>query len=184
MRALSLVLRPLGGASKGGDSGLELDASLALGFFLVDFLALALVLVVFGWAIVTIVSIVTILAVTFKVLLLLVWLTLIFLFLRAITRLTLLVSPGLKLFFLYFTTLQLLLLLTLQISIVLSSSFVTIPDENGFFFSVIDHRVALIFAETFRSFIRRKFFVASKRLHLIIDLKCAFYLSVLLLAAK
>ncbi len=95
-----------------------------------------------------------------------------------------LVSPELKLFFLYFTTLQLLLLLTLQVSIVLSSSFVTIPDENGFFLCVIDHRVALIFAETFRSFIRREFFVASKRLHLIIDLKCAFYLSVLLLAAK
>lgn len=133
MRALSLVLRPFGGASKGGDSGLELDASLALGLFLVDFLALALVLVVFGWAIVTIVSIVTILAVTFEVLLLLVWLTLIFLFLWAITRLTLLVSPELKLFFLNFTTLQLLLLLTLQISIVVSSSYVTIPDENGFF---------------------------------------------------
>lgn len=182
MRALSLVLRPLGGASKGGDSGLELDASLALGFFLVDFLALALVLVVFGWAIVTIVSIVTMLAVTEEVLLL--EFNLNILFLWAITRLTLLVSPELKLFFLYFTTLQLLLLLTLQVSIVLSSSFVTIPDENGFFFSVIDHRVALIFAETFRSFIRRKFFVASKRLHLIIDLKCAFYLSVLLLAAK
>jgi hypothetical protein len=181
VRALSLVLRPFGGASKGWDSGLELDASLALSLFLVDFLALALVLVVFGWAIVTIV---TILAVTFEVLLLLVWLTLIFLFLWAITRLTLLVSPELKLFFLYFTTLQLLLLLTLQVSIVLSSSFVTIPDENGFFFSVIDHRVALIFAETFRSFIRREFFVASKRLHLIIDLKCAFYFSVLLLAAK
>lgn len=182
MRALSLVLRPLGGASKSGDSGLELDASLALGFFLVDFLALALVLVVFGWAIVTIVSIVTMLAVTEEVLLL--EFNLNILFLWAITRLTLLVSPELKLFFLNFTTLQLLLLLTLQISIVLSSSFVTIPDENGFFFSVIDHRVALIFAETFRSFIRREFFVASKRLHLIIDLKCAFYLSVLLLAAK
>ena len=178
MRALCFVLRPLGGASKGWDSGLELDASLALGFFLVDFLALALVLVVFGWAIVTI------LAVTFEVLLLLVWLTIISLFLWAITRLTLLVSPELKLFFLNFTTLQLLLLLTLQISIILSSSFVTIPDENGFFFNVIDHRIALIFAETFRSFIRREFFVASKRLHLIIDLKCAFYLSVLLLAAK
>ena len=182
MRALSLVLRPFGGASKGWDSGLELDASLALGFFLVDFLALALVLVVFGWAIVTIVSIVTMLAVTEEVLLL--EFNLNILFLWAITRLTLLVSPELKLFFLNFTTLQLLLLLTLQISIVLSSSFVTIPDENGFFFSVIDHRVALIFAETFRSFIRREFFVASKRLHLIIDLKCAFYLSVLLLAAK
>jgi len=182
VRALSLVLRPFGGASKGWDSGLELDASLALGFFLVDFLALALVLVVFGWAIVTIVSIVTMLAVTEEVLLL--EFNLNILFLWAITRLTLLVSPELKLFFLNFTTLQLLLLLTLQISIVLSSSFVTIPDENGFFFSVIDHRVALIFAETFRSFIRREFFVASKRLHLIIDLKCAFYLSVLLLAAK
>ena len=182
MRALSLVLRPFGGASKGWDSGLELDASLALGFFLVDFLALALVLVVFGWAIVTIVSIVTMLAVTEEVLLL--EFNLNILFLWAITRLTLLVSPELKLFFLNFTTLQLLLLLTLQISIVLSSSFVPIPDENGFFHYVIDHRVALIFAETFRSFIRREFFVASKRLHLIIDLKCAFYLSVLLLAAK
>ena len=176
MRALCFVLRPLGGASKGWDSGLELDASLALSLFLVDFLALALVLVVFGWAIVTS------LAVTEEVLLL--EFNLNILFLWAITRLTLLVSPELKLFFLNFTTLQLLLLLTLQISIILSSSFVTIPDENGFFFNVIDHRIALIFAETFRSFIRREFFVASKRLHLIIDLKCAFYLSVLLLAAK
>ena len=83
-----------------------------------------------------------------------------FLLLRALARLYLLVSPELKLFFLFFLALRLFLLLLLQISIVQFCSLITILDKDSFFLNVVDHRVTLIFTVRFRSLKRREFLVA------------------------